>query len=105
MATSIIKLQKKIPELEYVTNVYWWQNTWECPFNGVVIAEMVTNTGGSDAYWYIQDTTIDAPVGKMNQTANGLSQTVSFPVIKGHVYGTAAQSAVSSAYAYYYKYV
>lgn len=105
MATSIIKLPEKIPNLEYVADVYWQQNTWTCPEEGMVIVAMTTNTSGGSAYWYINDTTIDAPVGKMNQVANGLSQTESFPVIKGHVYGTVSQDAVDSAHVYYYKYV
>lgn len=104
MATSIIK-RSGIPKLKYVSNVYWWQNTWTCPEDGIAIADMTTNTSNTTAYWYIQDMTLVAPVGKMNQTANGTSQTVSFPVIKGHVYGTLAQSAVTSAYVYYYAYL
>lgn len=94
-----------IPKMQYVSDVYWWQNTWTCPESGVAIAEYVVNTSGGTAYWYIQDMTIDAPVGRMNQVANGTSQTVSFPVIKGHVYGTLAQNAVDSAHVYYYVYL
>lgn len=71
----------------------------------VAIAEYVVNTSGNVAYWYIQDMTIDAPVGRMNQVADGTSQTVSFPVIKGHVYSTLAHNAVNSAHVYYYAYL
>lgn len=104
MAASIIKSQK-ITALEYVANVYWGDNTWTCPEDGVATASITTDTSSGAAYWYIYDRTLDGPAANMNQTANGLSQTVSFPVIKGHVYGTAALSGVDTANAFYYKYV
>lgn len=105
MATGIVDVQRKIPELEYVSNVYWGSDTWTCPDNGIATADMTTKNGYPSAYWYIQDTTLGAPVGKISQPANGTSSTVSFPVTKGHVYATSAQSAIETAYVYYYKYV
>ena len=100
MASSKIP---KIPKWEYVDNVYWWQNSWTCPADGIAIAEMVTNTSGQKAYWYIQDTNTAQQLAKMNQTADGTSQTIMFPVIKGHIYNTSAISAIQYAYVYYFK--
>lgn len=87
----------------YVGNVYWWQNTWTCPNDGIATMRAVTGTSGNKAYWYAKDNTNNVIVGQINQTADGTAVSASFPCIKGHVYTTYAMDQISTAEVHYYK--
>lgn len=95
--------RKPISGIEYVGNVYWWQNTWTCPVDGIANVVLGAKTGGAKTYWYISDD--DKAVCRMNQTADGTSQTCSFPVIAGKTYRTDAMDNVDHAEVQYYKFV
>lgn len=89
--------------LAYVGNVYWWQNTWTCPNDGIATMRAVTGTSGNKAYWYAKDNTTNVIVGQINQTADGTAMSASFPCIKGHVYTTSDMDQIGTAEVHYYK--
>lgn len=82
-----------------------FNGTWTATDNGIMIQMLGSNTSGSNAYWYINDTTENKPVGCISFTANGTTNSASFPIVKGHTYASSAVNAVKSATAYFFKFV
>lgn len=106
MAVSKIGMDNHIPSWEYVGDVYWWGNSWACPADGIVVAQVSYNTSNVDAYWYISDASLSMNVANLTMRgANGTTASTAFPVIKGHTYSTSALAQVNTAHAYYYKFV
>lgn len=99
MAVSTIKMDNHIPSWEYVglvNQIHWSQ--WECPSDGFVIFDFGLLTSGSIWYYYINDTTLDFPIGKATgTTCNGTSQTIYFPVQAGHIYKMGANTGVNGS--------
>lgn len=110
MAVSNIGIMDKhIPSWEYVGNVngiHW--NSWTCPNNGFVIADIGLLTNNSTWYYYISDTTSNRAVGKIaGSKADGTSRTIFFPVEKGKTYRQTDYANVNgSALTFsYYKFI
>ena len=78
---------------------------WTCPESGIMIMAIGSMTGGGTTYCYVRDNTNSGSlVGLISKTADGTSQTVSFPVIKGHIYEVYGKASVNGFHAYYYKF-
>lgn len=95
-----------IETLEYVGNYGQtiFDSSWTATDDGIMIEMLGSNTSGATAYWYINDTTENRPVGCISMNANGTTNSTCFPIIKGHTYSSAAKAAVNSANAYFFKY-
>lgn len=104
---KVLPVTSKV-ELEYVGNVsaiHW--SSWTAPDDGIVVIDIGWLTNGSFGYYYVKDNTDDLYVGKVTTyTANGTSNTTSFPVLKGHTYQVANQANVDGSHIYfrYYKF-
>lgn len=104
--TSTIKMDNHIPSWEYVGDVYWRSNSWTCPADGIVVAQVGYNSSNADAYWYISDASLSMNVANLTMRgANGTTASTAFPVIKGHTYSTSTIAQIGTAHAYYYKFV
>lgn len=107
MAVSTIK--HNAPKMEYVggaNQIHWSQ--WECPADGIIVFDFSLQTGGGAWYYYLRDVTLNIFAGKASGTsANGTSRTMTFPVLKGHIYKLDAQSGISGTglIFHYYKFV
>lgn len=95
-------------ELEYAGNVsaiHW--SSWTAIDDGIVVIDIGWLTNGNFGYYYVKDNTDNFNVGKVTTyTANGTSNTTSFPVLKGHTYQVANQANVDGSHIYfrYYKF-
>lgn len=104
---EILPVTSKV-ELEYTANVsaiHW--SSWTAPDDGIVVIDIGWLTNGSFGYYYVKDNTDNFYVGKVTTyTANGTSNTTSFPVLKGHTYQVANQANVDGSHIYfrYYKF-
>lgn len=102
---KVLKALDSTPSWKYVglvNSVHWSQ--WECPSDGIIMADIGLLTGGGEWYYYVNDTTDNFAVGKISGTnANGTSRTISFPVIKGHTYKGVAFKNVNGS-ALYFRY-
>lgn len=104
---EVLPVTSKV-ELEYAGNVsaiHW--SSWTAPDDGIVVIDIGWLTNGSFGYYYVKDNTGDFNVGKVTTyTANGTSNTTSFPVLKGHTYQVANQANVDGSHIYfrYYKF-
>lgn len=83
-----IGMDKHIPSWEYVgtvNGIHW--NSWTCPNNGFVIADIGLLVNDKAWYYYISDTTSNRAVGKIaGSKADGTYRTIFFPVEKGKTY-------------------
>lgn len=99
---EVLPVTSKV-ELEYAGNVsaiHW--SSWTAPDDGIVVIDIGWLTNGSFGYYYVKDNTDDIYVGKVTTyTANGTSNTTSFPVLKGHTYQVANQASVDDSHIYY----
>lgn len=104
---EVLPVTSKV-ELEYAGNVsaiHW--SSWTAIDDGIVVIDIGWLTNGSFGYYYVKDNTDDIYVGKVTTyTANGTSNTTSFPVLKGHTYQVANLDNVDGSHIYfrYYKY-
>lgn len=95
----LTKILKRIPAFEYsgnVSQIHW--SSWTAPSDGIVVIDIGWLTGGGFGYYYVKDTTADFRVGKVTAwSANGTSNTTSFPVLKGHTYKVSEWSQVNGS--------
>ena len=104
---EVLPVTSKV-ELEYAGNVsaiHW--SSWTAIDDGIVVIDIGWLTNGNFGYYYVKDNTDNFNVGKVTTyTANGTSNTTSFPVLKGHTYQVAAQANVDGSHIYfrYYKF-
>lgn len=101
----LTKLLTSKVSYEFVSNVgsSIFNSSWTATDDGIIAMKLGSNTSGATAYWYVQDSTAGQIVAYISMTANGTSNSTSFPVIKGHSYTTNASSAVDTADANFYK--
>ena len=89
---------------DYGSNIF--NSTWTAEESGMIVLHGRANTSSETAYWYVQDATNGIQVGDLFwQTANGTHRTTSFPVLKGHTYSTTNKNAMTTANAYFYKFI
>lgn len=97
------------PQWEFVGNYYSQINGasgWTAPDDGVCTLRVEWGTNGSPSYWYVDDTTSNRQVGRMGvYHSNGFTQSLTFPVQKGHVYKSTGSSNMGGYTAYFYKLV
>lgn len=100
MATSTIK--RSTPHLEYVQDVYWWNNSWTCPADGML--QFVIIPSASNWAWYVSDSS-NPDTGWSHRFASGTSTNCTYfvPCTKGAVFQTSQIYAVSSAKVEYFK--
>lgn len=88
-----------------VSNVYWWQNSWTAPSDGMMVLRIIPNNSGW--YWYINDSSISgiSGVGTWSHQFRGAdSYTVThmIPVKKGATYSTALMNNIDTVYCLFY---
>lgn len=96
------------PSLALVGNVSSDMQTasgWTAPEHGFMIGTFSTIVGSGTAYLYVNDTSIDASVYRVNTPENGMYTSASFPVIKGHTYKVISVNGSNFVDMNYYKYV
>ena len=104
---EVLPVTSKV-ELEYAGNVsaiHW--SSWTAIDDGIVVIDIGWLTNGNFGYYYVKDNTDNFNVGKVTTyTANGTSNTTSFPVLKGHTYQVSAQANVDGSHIFfrYYKF-
>ena len=102
---KVLKALDSTPSWTYVglvNQVHWSQ--WECPSDGIIMADIGLQSGGGTWYYYVNDVTEDFAVGKITgSNANGTQHTMVFPVIKGHTYKGVTWSKVNGS-ALYFRY-
>lgn len=97
-------IKKKTPSWEYVGDVYWWSNTWTCPADGFI--ELCAEPNASTWQWYVSDSEAHDTGWSHRMTGNSTNSATMIVFAKeGAVFGTARLTAVSTAHAYYYKFV
>lgn len=87
-----------------VSNVYWWNNTWTAPSDGMMVIRITPNNNSS-WYWYVNDTSINATTGSWAHQFRGADNntvTHCIPVKKGATYSTAAVSNLNTIYCFFY---
>ena len=87
-----------------VTNVYWWQNSWTAPSDGMLVLRLTPNLNAM-WYWYINDTSINATTGTWAHQFRGVdgnTVTHCIPVKKGATYSTALIDNLSTIYCFFY---
>lgn len=104
MASGTIR--KPTPTLVLEGNHGSTSVAWTAPYDGFAVAVATWDTSHTLAYWYINDTTANINLGRLSTAdANGAAASISFPLIKGHVYdGTQYAAHLSSVSLYCYKY-
>ena len=100
---SILPQSSYIQSWEYVSDVYWWGNTWTVPDDGFI--EVYVEPSASNWYWRISDSKApDTGWSHRLSGANALTVSQEFFVKKGAVLGTYDMNAINTAHVYYYKF-
>ncbi len=82
-------------EGEHGSAVY--NGNWTADFNGIGIMFATWASSGASSWWYIKDNTINVAVGNLASAANSLTNSTSFPIIKGHTYSSSDKRNVTTA--------
>lgn len=86
-----------------VSDVYWWQNSWTAPSDGILVLRIVPSA--SNWYFYVNDTTINATTGSWAHQFRGTTNeavTKTIPVKKGSKYSTASMGSVNAINCFFY---
>ena len=86
-----------------VSDVYWWQNAWTAPSDGILVLRIVPSA--SNWYFYVNDTTINATTGSWAHQFRGTTNaavTKTIPVKKGSKYSTASMGSVNVINCFFY---
>ena len=103
MAVSTLK-RRDIPSWEYVGDVYWWERSWTCPADGFIELNVIPSA--SNWYRYISNSKAGQTNWSHCMSGNGANQrSLTIFVKQGAVLTTAMMNSVTTAHAYYYKFV
>lgn len=86
-----------------VSDVYWWQNSWTAPSDGILVLRIVPSA--SNWYFYVNDSTINATTGGWAHQFRGATNatvTNTIPIKKGSTYNTASMSGINSVNCFFY---
>lgn len=92
-----------------VSNVYWWNNSWTAPCDGMMILR-INPSNNALWYWYVRDTAISgrSDVGGWSHQFRGATngtKTYSIPVKKGATFSTEGLSNINSIQCLFYPYI
>ena len=86
-----------------VSDVYWWQNSWTAPSDGILVLRIIPSA--SNWYFYVNDTTINATTGSWAHQFRGTTNaavTKTIPVKKGSKYSTASMGSINVINCFFY---
>lgn len=86
-----------------VSDVYWWENSWTAPSDGILVLRIVPSA--SNWYFYVNDTTINATTGSWAHQFRGTTNeavTKTIPVKKGSKYSTASIGGINAINCFFY---
>lgn len=86
-----------------VSDVYWWQNSWTAPSDGILVLRIIPSA--SNWYFYVNDTTINATTGAWAHQFRGTTNeavTKTIPIKKGSKYSTALMGGINAINCFFY---